>query len=100
MSPQVNRTAGVKLSRQWLNFTEHQDLQLSLGLDLDWAGTARQAAGSSSSRALGGVKPVGGWRRDCCEEPYPQHKQTEGGWGMCMRCACYPWISRESAVMA
>lgn len=59
MSPQVNRTAGVKLSRQWLNFTEHQDLQLSLGLDLDWAGTARQAAGSSSSRALGGVKPVG-----------------------------------------
>lgn len=57
-SGKVNRTAGVKLSRQWLNFTEHQDLQISLGLDVDWAGAARQATGSSSSsKALGGVKP-------------------------------------------
>jgi hypothetical protein len=44
------RGARVAVSRRFLDFTAHQDLQLSAGLDLDWPKAAKTAAGSSSSK--------------------------------------------------
>jgi hypothetical protein len=46
---QMTRTASVRLSRRFLNFTANQDLQLSAGLDLDWPKAAKAAVGGSSS---------------------------------------------------
>lgn len=45
----MTRTAAVRVSRRFLDFTAHQDLQLSLGLDVDWPKAAKTAVGSSSS---------------------------------------------------
>jgi hypothetical protein len=44
------RGARVAVSRRFLDFTAHQDLQLSAGLDLDWPKAAKTAVGSSSSK--------------------------------------------------
>jgi hypothetical protein len=51
----MNRTASVRLSRRFLNFTANQDLQLSAGLDLDWPKAAKAAVGGSSSSKLKAV---------------------------------------------
>jgi hypothetical protein len=47
---QMVRGARVAVSRRFLDFTAHQDLQLSAGLDLDWPKAAKTAVGSSSSK--------------------------------------------------
>lgn len=46
---QMVRTAKVSVSRRFLDFTAHQDLQLSAGLDLDWPRAARSAVGGARS---------------------------------------------------
>jgi hypothetical protein len=46
---QMVRGARVAVSRRFLDFTAHQDLQLSAGLDLDWPKPAKTAVGGSSS---------------------------------------------------
>jgi len=51
----MSRTGSVRLSRRFLDFTAHQDLQLSAGLDVDWPRPARTAAGGSSSGKLKAV---------------------------------------------
>jgi len=43
-----SKFAAVRVSRRFLNFTEHQDLQLSVGLDLDMPGVSKRASGASS----------------------------------------------------
>lgn len=54
---QMNRTGAVRLSRRFLDFTAHQDLQLTAGLDLDWPRAAKAAVGGgrSSSNKLKAV---------------------------------------------
>ncbi|KAF6262889.1 hypothetical protein COO60DRAFT_553009 [Scenedesmus sp. NREL 46B-D3] len=48
-SGKMVRGARVAVSRRFLDFTAHQDLQLVAGLDLDWPKAAKTAAGSNSS---------------------------------------------------
>lgn len=42
----ASRAATVRVSRRFLDFTAHQDLQLTAGLDLEWPKAARGAVGS------------------------------------------------------
>jgi hypothetical protein len=53
----MSRTGAVRLSRRFLDFTAHQDLQLTAGLDLDWPRAAKAAVGGgrSSSNKLKAV---------------------------------------------
>lgn len=39
----------MAVSRRFLDFTAHQDLQLAAGLDLDWPKAAKTAVGGGSS---------------------------------------------------
>lgn len=51
-SQKMTRTAHIAVSRRFLDFTAHQDLQLTAGLDLDWPKAAKTAVGGSSSSKL------------------------------------------------
>eukprot|EP00878_Enallax_costatus_P004061 GHUV01004286.1.p1 GENE.GHUV01004286.1~~GHUV01004286.1.p1 ORF type:complete len:194 (+),score=50.68 GHUV01004286.1:273-854(+) len=51
-SQKMMRTAHIALSRRFLDFTAHQDLQLTAGLDLDWPKPAKTAVGSNRSSKL------------------------------------------------
>lgn len=51
-SSKMTRSANVRVSRRVLDFTAHQDLQLSVGLDLDWPKAAKTAVGGGRSNAL------------------------------------------------
>eukprot|EP00775_Hariotina_reticulata_P003981 gene3981-4234_t len=57
-SNKMVRTAKVSVSRRFLDFTAHQDLQLSAGLDLDWPRPARNAVGGAQSSSSSKVKAV------------------------------------------
>ena len=59
-SLQFSKFAAVRVSRRFLNFTEHQDLQLSVGLDLDMPGVSKRASGGSSGVSQK-LKPVSTW---------------------------------------
>lgn len=58
------RTGHVSISRRFLDFTAHQDLQLTAGLDLDWPRAAKTATGSSRKIKAVGIftTPVGSWQ--------------------------------------
>jgi hypothetical protein len=44
------RTAHVAVSHRLLDFTAHQDVQLTAGLDFDWPRPPRTALGGISSK--------------------------------------------------
>jgi hypothetical protein len=54
----MSRTAAVRVSRRFLDFTAHQDVQLAVGLDLDWPKAAGSTAGGGSSGKLKAVRFV------------------------------------------
>ncbi|KAF8061903.1 EGF1 [Scenedesmus sp. PABB004] len=51
-SSRMVRSGHVAVSRRLLDFTAHQDLQLTVGLDLDWPRPAKAASGAARSGQL------------------------------------------------